>query len=65
MLHIELTKWADVLVVAPLDCLTLSKMAGAACDNLLSCAMVAWPMGEKPMVLCPGRGECQARERWS
>ncbi len=35
MLHIELRRWADILVIAPLDANTLAKMAGGLCDNLL------------------------------
>ncbi len=59
-----MTKWADVFVVAPADCLTLSKLAHGHCDNLLTCALLAWPClaseeghlaGEKPkpLVVCP------------
>src|SRR5215216_5404568 len=33
--HVELGRWADVMVIAPLSCNTLSKMAAGACDNLL------------------------------
>ncbi len=33
--HVELGRWADVMVIAPLSCNTLSKMATGACDNLL------------------------------
>ncbi|XP_013421636.1 phosphopantothenoylcysteine decarboxylase-like [Lingula anatina] len=35
VLHIELRRWADILVVAPLDANTLAKMANGICDNLL------------------------------
>ena len=42
MLHIEFRKWADVLVVAPLDANTLAKLAGGLCDNLLTCVFRAW-----------------------
>lgn len=35
MLHIELRRWADVLVIAPLDANTLGKIASGICDNLL------------------------------
>ena len=53
VLHIELVKWADVLVVAPIDSLTLAKIVRGLCDNLVSCACVAWHLGEKPMLICP------------
>lgn len=37
MLHIELRKWADVLLLAPLSANTLAKLATGICDNLLTC----------------------------
>src|SRR6476620_5876641 len=33
--HVMLGRWADVMVVAPLSCNTLAKMAHGLCDNLL------------------------------
>ena len=33
--HVALGRWADVMLIAPLSCNTLSKMAHGACDNLL------------------------------
>lgn len=35
VLHIELRRWADILVIAPLDCNTLAKISNGICDNLL------------------------------
>ncbi len=35
VLHIELRKWADILVIAPLDANTLAKIANGITDNLL------------------------------
>ena len=35
MLHIELRKWADMLVIAPLDANTMAKIVNGLCDNLL------------------------------
>lgn len=52
VLHIELRKWADFLVVAPLDANTLAKFALGISDNLLSCIYRAWE-SEKPIVLAP------------
>lgn len=37
VLHIELRKWADLLVLAPLDANTLAKLANGISDNLLTC----------------------------
>ena len=33
--HVMLGRWADVLLIAPLSCNTLAKMANGLCDNLL------------------------------
>jgi phosphopantothenoylcysteine decarboxylase len=35
VLHIELRRWADVFVIAPLSANTLAKISGGLCDNLL------------------------------
>ena len=35
VLHIELRKWADLMIIAPLDANTLAKLANGLCDNLL------------------------------
>lgn len=52
VLHIELRKWAHVLVIAPLDANTMAKMANGICDNLLTCVIRAWDMS-KPLIYCP------------
>lgn len=52
VLHIELGKWADLLVIAPLDANSLAKMANGLCDNLLLCTTRAWDM-TKPLLFCP------------
>jgi phosphopantothenoylcysteine decarboxylase len=51
VLHIELRKWADVLLIAPLSANTLAKIANGLCDNLLTCVVRAWDPA-KPMILC-------------
>lgn len=35
VLHIELRRWADILLVAPLSANTLAKISNGICDNLL------------------------------
>ena len=50
--HIELRRWADVLLVAPLDANTLAKLASGLCDNCLTCVWRAWDT-EKPVLLAP------------
>lgn len=37
ILHIELRRWADVVLVAPCSANTLSKIAHGLCDNLAVC----------------------------
>ncbi|VDP07168.1 unnamed protein product [Soboliphyme baturini] len=44
ILHIELRRWADVLVISPLDANTMAKIANGLCDNLLTCV---------PLYFCP------------
>ncbi|KAL0968883.1 hypothetical protein UPYG_G00273140 [Umbra pygmaea] len=52
VLHIELRRWADLLVLAPLDANTLGKIASGICDNLLTCVVRAWDPG-RPLLFCP------------
>ncbi|XP_029008356.1 phosphopantothenoylcysteine decarboxylase isoform X2 [Betta splendens] len=52
VLHIELRRWADLFVIAPLDANTLGKMANGICDNLLTCVVRAWDI-TRPLLFCP------------
>ncbi|KAI9091089.1 hypothetical protein K1719_028359 [Acacia pycnantha] len=52
VLHIELRKWADIMVIAPLSANTLAKIAGGLCDNLLTCIVRAWDYN-KPLFVAP------------
>ena len=52
VVHIELRRWADILVVAPASADFLSKSSCGISDNLLLCVMRAWDL-KKPCVLCP------------
>lgn len=52
VLHIELRKWADMMVIAPLSANTLAKMAHGLCDNLVTCVVRAWDM-DKPLIVAP------------
>uniref|UniRef100_A0A4W4HHI7 Phosphopantothenoylcysteine decarboxylase n=1 Tax=Electrophorus electricus TaxID=8005 RepID=A0A4W4HHI7_ELEEL len=52
VLHIELRRWANLLVIAPLDANTLGKIASGICDNLLTCVVRAWDMS-CPLLFCP------------
>jgi phosphopantothenoylcysteine decarboxylase len=51
VLHIELRKWAEVFVVAPLDANSLAKISVGISDNLLTTVARAWDF-KKPMVVC-------------
>ena len=53
VLHIELRKWADILVIAPLSANTLAKVACGLCDTLLTCVVRAWDIESTPLLLCP------------
>lgn len=43
VLHIELRRWADILVVAPLGANSLAKIANGLCDNLVTCIARVMP----------------------
>jgi phosphopantothenoylcysteine decarboxylase/phosphopantothenate--cysteine ligase len=54
--HVMLGRWADLMIIAPLSCNTLSKMANGQCDNLLlavylsaTCPVVAVPAMDEDM----------------
>lgn len=51
--HLALCDWADVVVVAPITCNTMGKIANGIADNLLSSIFVAWQYQAKPVILCP------------
>ncbi|KAL2005344.1 hypothetical protein VTN00DRAFT_2555 [Thermoascus crustaceus] len=56
ILHIELRRWADILVIAPLSANTLAKMVYGMADNLLTSVVRAWDTtgeidGEKKKIL--------------
>ena len=51
VLHIELAKWCDVFLIAPLTANTLAKIASGLCDNLLTSTVRA--LGNKPLLLAP------------
>ncbi|XP_061394379.1 phosphopantothenoylcysteine decarboxylase [Musca vetustissima] len=52
VVHIDLGKWADMLVIAPLSANSLAKIAVGLCDNLLLCVVRAWDF-TKPLLFCP------------
>lgn len=52
--HVMLGRWADVLLIAPLSCNTLSKMAHGQCDNLL---LAVYLSATCPVVVAPAMDE--------
>lgn len=52
--HVELGRWADVFIIAPLSCNTLSKMANGGCDNLF---LAVYLSATCPVVVAPAMDE--------
>lgn len=52
--HILLAKWADIFLISPASCNTISKMANGICDNLLLATFLSF---SKPVVVCPAMDE--------
>lgn len=52
--HVQLGRWADCMLMAPLSCNTLSKMANGACDNLL---LAVYLSAVCPVVVAPAMDE--------
>ena len=58
--HVMLGRWADIMLIAPLSCNTLAKMATGICDNLLmavylsaTCKVIVAPAMDEDMWLHP------------
>lgn len=52
ILHQELRKWADVLLIAPLSANTLAKLANGICNNLLTSIIRGWS-SSTPVLVAP------------
>src|SRR6478609_1555131 len=52
--HVQLGRWADAMLIAPLSCNTLSKMAHGQCDNLL---LAVYLSATCPVVIAPAMDE--------
>src|SRR5688572_4575439 len=52
--HVMLGRWADLMLIAPLSCNTLSKMANGQCDNLL---LAVYLSATCPVVVAPAMDE--------
>lgn len=52
--HVMLGRWADVMLIAPLSCNSLAKMANGMCDNLL---LAAYLSAVCPVAVAPAMDE--------
>ncbi|HMU45724.1 MAG TPA: bifunctional phosphopantothenoylcysteine decarboxylase/phosphopantothenate--cysteine ligase CoaBC [Chitinophagaceae bacterium] len=52
--HVMLGRWADIMIIAPLSCNTLAKMANGLCDNLL---MAVYLSATCPVIVAPAMDE--------
>ena len=52
--HVQLGRWADVMLIAPLSCNSLAKMAHGICDNLL---MATYLSATCPVIVAPAMDE--------
>jgi phosphopantothenoylcysteine decarboxylase / phosphopantothenate---cysteine ligase len=52
--HVMLGRWADIMLLAPLSCNTMAKMAGGHCDNLL---LAVYLSAICPVVIAPAMDE--------
>ena len=52
--HVMLGRWADVMLIAPLSCNTLAKMANGQCDNLL---LAVYLSATCPVIVAPAMDE--------
>jgi phosphopantothenoylcysteine decarboxylase/phosphopantothenate--cysteine ligase len=52
--HVMLGRWADIMLIAPLSCNTLAKMANGFCDNLL---LATYLSATCPVIVAPAMDE--------
>lgn len=52
--HVQLGRWADIMIIAPLSCNTLAKMAHGLCDNML---LATYLSATCPVVVAPAMDE--------
>jgi phosphopantothenoylcysteine decarboxylase/phosphopantothenate--cysteine ligase len=52
--HVELGRWADLMLIAPVSCNTLAKMAHGMCDNLL---LAVYLSATCPVMVAPAMDE--------
>lgn len=52
VLHVELRKWAQILLIAPLSANSMAKISNGLCDNLLTSVVRAWDPSRR-LIVCP------------
>lgn len=52
--HVQLGRWADLMIIAPATCNTIAKMATGLCDNLL---MAVYLSATCPVMIAPAMDE--------
>ena len=52
--HVMLGRWADIMIIAPASCNTISKIANGICDNLLQAVFLS---SKSPVMLAPAMDE--------
>ena len=52
--HVQLGRWADLMIIAPLSCNTLAKMANGFCDNIL---LAVYLSATCPVLVAPAMDE--------
>lgn len=52
--HVMLGRWADIMIIAPLSCNSMAKMANGICDNLLQAVYLS---ATCPVVVAPAMDE--------
>ena len=52
--HVMLGRWADLMIVAPLSCNTLAKMANGFCDNMV---LATYLSATCPVLVAPAMDE--------
>jgi len=67
ILHIELRRWAHMLVIAPLSANTLAKITGGFSDNLLTSVVRAWDttgeLEDSSQAALAGEGQMRGKKR--
>eukprot|EP01084_Bolivina_argentea_P172246 298395_1 len=53
VVHIELRKWANIFLIAPLSANSLAKLSNGLSDNLLTSIFRAWNFDDKTVIVAP------------